>query len=79
MNPGIDTTVSGVKNSAEAEEITRCVDLPPTPEAHLQQLRELNEQDLGVMRATSPRGMRPPCKLGKATLNPPMQMMIDMR
>ncbi len=45
MNPDIDTTVPGVKNAAEAEEIARCVDLPPIPEAHLQRLQELYERD----------------------------------
>ena len=45
MNRNIDSTVPGVKNAAEAEEIARCVDLPPIPEAHLQRLRELYEQD----------------------------------
>ena len=45
MNRDIDTTVPGVKNAAEAEEIARCADLPPIPEAHLQRLRELYEQD----------------------------------
>ena len=45
MNRDIDTTVPGVKNAAEAEEIARCADLPPIPEAHLQRLRELYERD----------------------------------
>ena len=45
MNRDIDSTVPGVKNAAEAEEIARCVDLPPIPEARLQQLRELYGQD----------------------------------
>ena len=45
MNRDIDTTVPGVKNAAEAEEIARCADLPPIPEAHLQRLRELYERN----------------------------------
>ena len=45
MNRDIDTTVPGVKNDAEAEEIARCADLPPIPEAHLQRLRQLYESD----------------------------------
>lgn len=45
MNRDIDTTVPGVKNVAEAEEIARCADLPPIPEAHLRRLRELYERD----------------------------------
>ena len=45
MNADIDTTVPGVKNSAEAEEIARCADLPPIPGAHLQRLQQLYEQD----------------------------------
>lgn len=45
MNRDIDTTVPGVKNAAEAEEIARCADLPPIPEAHLERLRELYESD----------------------------------
>ena len=45
MNADIDTTVPGVKNSAEAEEIARCADLPPISGAHLQRLQQLYEQD----------------------------------
>ena len=45
MNRDIDTTVPGVKNAAEAEEIARCVDLPSIPEVHLQRLRELYGRD----------------------------------
>ena len=45
MNRDIDSTVPGVKNVAEAEEIARCADLPPIPDAHLQRLRELYERD----------------------------------
>ena len=45
MNADIDTTVPGVKNAAEAEEIARCADLPPIPGAHLQRLQQLYEQD----------------------------------
>ena len=45
MNQDIDSTVPGVKNTAEAEEIARCVDLPPIPESHLERLRELYQRD----------------------------------
>ena len=45
MNQDIHTTVPGVKNMAEAEEIARCVDLPPIPEHHLSRLRELYSRD----------------------------------
>ena len=41
MNPDIHTTVPGVKNQAEAEEIARCIDLSPIPPAHIARLREL--------------------------------------
>jgi aryl-alcohol dehydrogenase-like predicted oxidoreductase len=41
MNRDIHTTVPGVKNQAEAEEIARCVDLAPIPAAQLTRLREL--------------------------------------
>ena len=41
MNQNIHTTVPGVKNTAEAEEIAGCVDLPAIPEHHLSLLREL--------------------------------------
>ena len=43
MNRDIDTTVPGVKN---AEEIARCVDLPPIPEPTLQRIREIYQRDL---------------------------------
>ncbi len=45
MNQDIHTTVPGVKNTAEAEEIAGCVDLPPIPEHHLSRLRELYLRD----------------------------------
>jgi len=45
MNRGIDTTVPGVKNVAEAEEIAGCIDLPPIPPRHLDRLRELYARD----------------------------------
>ena len=45
MNPDIHTTVPGVKNRAEAEEIAGCMDLPPIPANHLDRLRELYEND----------------------------------
>ena len=41
MNRDIHTTVPGVKNQAEAEEIARCIDLGPIPPAHMTRLREL--------------------------------------
>ena len=45
MNPNIHTTVPGVKNRAEAEEIAGCMDLGPIPPDHLDRLRELYEND----------------------------------
>ena len=45
MNRDIDSTVPGVKNTAEAEETAICVDLPPIPEEHLTHLQELYERD----------------------------------
>ena len=45
MNQDIHTTVPGVKNAAEAEEIAGCVDLPAIPEHHLSLLRELYSRD----------------------------------
>ena len=45
MNPDIHTTVPGVKNRAEAEEIACCMDLPPIPSDHLERLRDLYEND----------------------------------
>ena len=41
MNWDIHTTVPGVKNVAEIEEIAACVDLPPIPPEHLLRLQEL--------------------------------------
>ena len=41
MNRDIDTTVPGVKNVAEMEEIAGCIDLPPMPPPHLARVREL--------------------------------------
>ena len=45
MNPNLHTTVPGIKNAAEAEEIARSPDLPPIPDNHLAQLAELYQQD----------------------------------
>ena len=45
MNQDIHTTVPGVKNTAEAEEIVSCVDLPSIPEHQLSRLRELCSRD----------------------------------
>jgi L-glyceraldehyde 3-phosphate reductase len=44
MNRDIHTTVPGVKNVAEIEEIAACADLPPIPAVHLARLRELYEK-----------------------------------
>ena len=44
MNRDIHTTVPGVKNQAEAEEIARCIDLAPIPPAHMTRLRELYDK-----------------------------------
>jgi len=41
MNRDIDTTVPGVKNVAEIEEIAGCIDLPPIPPHHIGRLRDL--------------------------------------
>ena len=45
MNRDIHTTVPGVKNVAEIEEIAACADLPPIPEEHLARLGELYKAD----------------------------------
>jgi len=45
MNGDIDTTVPGVKNVAETEEIAECIDLPPIPPHHLDRLQELYAKD----------------------------------
>ena len=44
MNPDIHTTVPGVKNRAEAEEIAGCVDLPPIPPEDLARLQDLYDR-----------------------------------
>ena len=44
MNRDIDTTVPGVKNRSEAEEIAGCGDLGPIPSSHLEWLRELYQR-----------------------------------
>ena len=41
MNRAVATTVPGVKNVAEMEELACCVDLPPMPPQYLTRLREL--------------------------------------
>jgi aryl-alcohol dehydrogenase-like predicted oxidoreductase len=41
MNRAIATTVPGVKNVAEMEELAESVALPPIPPPHLARLREL--------------------------------------
>ena len=41
MNRDLDTTVPGVKNVAEMEELAECIALPPIPPPHLTRLREL--------------------------------------
>ena len=43
MNRDIHTTVPGVKNRAEAEEIAGCVDIGSIPQEHLVRLRQLYE------------------------------------
>ena len=45
MNQDIHTTVPGVKNTEEAEETARCIDLPPIPPEHLARLKTLYEND----------------------------------
>jgi aryl-alcohol dehydrogenase-like predicted oxidoreductase len=47
MNRGIATTVPGVKNVAEMEELAGCVALPPIPPPHLTRLRALYAQGFG--------------------------------
>ena len=47
MNQDIHTTVPGVKNLAETQEIAGCVDLPPIPPEHLILLRELYARGFG--------------------------------
>jgi len=45
MNRDIATTVPGVKNVAEMEELAACVALPPIPPPHLARLRALYARD----------------------------------
>lgn len=47
MNRDIHTTVPGVKNTAETEEIAGCADLGTIPPAHLERLRELYQKGFG--------------------------------
>jgi aryl-alcohol dehydrogenase-like predicted oxidoreductase len=47
MNRDIVTTVPGVKNVAEMEELAGCVALPPIPPPHLMRLRELYARGFG--------------------------------
>ena len=44
MNPDIHTTIPGVKNRAEAEEIAGCVDLPRIPPEDLTRLQDLYDR-----------------------------------
>ena len=44
MNRDIDTTVPGVKNQSEAEEIAGCGDLGPIPASHMARLQELYQK-----------------------------------
>jgi aryl-alcohol dehydrogenase-like predicted oxidoreductase len=44
MNRDIDTTVPGVKNAAEIEELAACIDLPPIPPSHLDRIQRLYAQ-----------------------------------
>ncbi len=41
MNRDIDTTVPGVKNVAEIEELAACINLPPIPPSHLERVQTL--------------------------------------
>lgn len=41
MNRDIDTTVPGLKNVAEIEELSACIDLPPISASHLERLQAL--------------------------------------
>ena len=50
MNREIDTTVPGVKNVAETEEIAGCVDLPPISPDQMDQLRQLYQTGFRVER-----------------------------
>ena len=45
MNRDIATTVPGVKNVGEIEELAGCVALPPIPPHHLARLRALCARD----------------------------------
>ena len=45
MNRDIDTTVPGVKNVSEAEEIAGCIDLTPIPPQHMERLGQLYARD----------------------------------
>jgi len=41
MNRDLDTTVPGVKNAAEIEELATCIELPPIPPSHLDRIQRL--------------------------------------
>ena len=41
MNEDIHTTVPGVKNQVETEEMAGCIDIAPFSEAHMARLKEL--------------------------------------
>ena len=42
MNSALDSTVPGVKNVAEIEELAACIDLPPIPSSHLERVQRLH-------------------------------------
>ncbi len=44
MNRDIDTSVPGLKNVTEIEELVGCIDLPPIAASHLERLQTLYAQ-----------------------------------